>query len=219
MAKAIKVKVKMESTAGTGTFFVAEKNPRTHPEKLSMKNTTRSRKNTKNSLKRSWSNYLPKDTVFQCRLFAAGIFRCTIRLTGNNQKYDGQKAFFVICCLYKQLLNKKLWKPVSIIFAEAFMSKQPYRESPFFRFFRMAKKQKQKQNVPSSPRTEKYFRFLPICNQSFWYAHADEGKWRGQIRLRSRLFQLGLFYQQNDPSVIRKKIKSIFQKKDAFFYA
>ena len=26
MAKAIKVKVKMESTAGTGTFFVAEKN-------------------------------------------------------------------------------------------------------------------------------------------------------------------------------------------------
>jgi large subunit ribosomal protein L33 len=35
MAKAIKVKVKMESTAGT--FFVAEKNPRTHPEKLSMK--------------------------------------------------------------------------------------------------------------------------------------------------------------------------------------
>ena len=36
MAKAIKVKVKMESTAGTGTFFVAEKNPRTHPEKLSM---------------------------------------------------------------------------------------------------------------------------------------------------------------------------------------
>ena len=37
MAKAIKVKVKMESTAGTGTFFVAEKNTRTHPEKLSMK--------------------------------------------------------------------------------------------------------------------------------------------------------------------------------------
>ena len=37
MAKAIKVKVKMESTAGTGTFFVAEKNPRTHPEKLVMK--------------------------------------------------------------------------------------------------------------------------------------------------------------------------------------
>ena len=37
MAKAIKVKVKMESTAGTGTFFVAEKNPRTHPGKLSMK--------------------------------------------------------------------------------------------------------------------------------------------------------------------------------------
>ena len=37
MAKAVKVKVKMESTAGTGTFFIAEKNPRTHPEKLSMK--------------------------------------------------------------------------------------------------------------------------------------------------------------------------------------
>ena len=37
MAKAIKVKVKMESTAGTGTFFIAEKNPRTHPEKLTMK--------------------------------------------------------------------------------------------------------------------------------------------------------------------------------------
>ena len=37
MEKAVKVKVKMESTAGTGTFFVAEKNPRTHPEKLVMK--------------------------------------------------------------------------------------------------------------------------------------------------------------------------------------
>ena len=38
MAKAIKVKVKLESTAGTGTFYLAEKNPRTHPEKLSLKN-------------------------------------------------------------------------------------------------------------------------------------------------------------------------------------
>lgn len=37
MAKAVKVKVKMESSAGTGTFFIAEKNPRTHPEKLTMK--------------------------------------------------------------------------------------------------------------------------------------------------------------------------------------
>ena len=37
MAKAIKVKVKLESTAGTGTFYLAEKNPRTHPEKLSLK--------------------------------------------------------------------------------------------------------------------------------------------------------------------------------------
>ena len=37
MAKAVKIKVKMESTANTGTFFVAEKNPRTHPEKLVMK--------------------------------------------------------------------------------------------------------------------------------------------------------------------------------------
>ena len=32
MAKAVKVKVKIESTAGTGTFIVAEKNPRTHPD-------------------------------------------------------------------------------------------------------------------------------------------------------------------------------------------
>lgn len=37
MAKAVKIKIKMESTAGTGTFFVAEKNPRTHPEKLTLK--------------------------------------------------------------------------------------------------------------------------------------------------------------------------------------
>ena len=37
MAKAVKVKIKMESTAKTGTFFVAEKNPRTHPEKLTLK--------------------------------------------------------------------------------------------------------------------------------------------------------------------------------------
>ncbi len=37
MAKAVKIKVKMESSAGTGTFFIAEKNPRTHPEKLSLK--------------------------------------------------------------------------------------------------------------------------------------------------------------------------------------
>ena len=34
MAKAVKVKVKLESSAGTGTFYLAEKNPRTHPEKL-----------------------------------------------------------------------------------------------------------------------------------------------------------------------------------------
>ena len=37
MAKAVKILVKMESTANTGTFYVAEKNPRTHPEKMSMK--------------------------------------------------------------------------------------------------------------------------------------------------------------------------------------
>ncbi len=37
MAKAVKIKVKMESTANTGTFFLAEKNPRTHPEKLTMR--------------------------------------------------------------------------------------------------------------------------------------------------------------------------------------
>ena len=37
MAKAVKVKVKLESTAGTGTFYLAEKNPRTHPEKLTLK--------------------------------------------------------------------------------------------------------------------------------------------------------------------------------------
>ena len=37
MAKAIKVKVKLESTAGTGTFYLAGKNPRTHPEKLTLK--------------------------------------------------------------------------------------------------------------------------------------------------------------------------------------
>ena len=37
MAKAVKVKVKLESTAGTGTFYLAEKNPRPHPEKLSLK--------------------------------------------------------------------------------------------------------------------------------------------------------------------------------------
>ena len=37
MAKAVKVKIKLESTAGTGTFYLAEKNPRTHPEKLTLK--------------------------------------------------------------------------------------------------------------------------------------------------------------------------------------
>ena len=37
MAKAVKVKVKLESTAGTGTFYLAEKKPRTHPEKLTLK--------------------------------------------------------------------------------------------------------------------------------------------------------------------------------------
>ena len=35
--RSIKVKVKLESTAGTGTFYLAEKNPRTHPEKLTLK--------------------------------------------------------------------------------------------------------------------------------------------------------------------------------------
>ena len=37
MAKAIKVKIKLESSAGTGSFYLAEKNPRTHPEKLTVK--------------------------------------------------------------------------------------------------------------------------------------------------------------------------------------
>ncbi len=37
MAKAVKIKVKMESSAGTGVFYVAEKNPRTHPEKMTIK--------------------------------------------------------------------------------------------------------------------------------------------------------------------------------------
>jgi len=37
MAKAVKIKVKLESTAGTGSFYLAEKNPRTHPEKLVLK--------------------------------------------------------------------------------------------------------------------------------------------------------------------------------------
>ena len=37
MAKAVKIKIKLESTAGTGSFYLAEKNPRTHPEKLSLK--------------------------------------------------------------------------------------------------------------------------------------------------------------------------------------
>ena len=37
MAKAIKVKIKLESSAGTGSFYLAEKNPRTHPEKLVLK--------------------------------------------------------------------------------------------------------------------------------------------------------------------------------------
>lgn len=35
--KTIKVKVKLESTAGTGTFYLVEKNPKTQPEKLSFK--------------------------------------------------------------------------------------------------------------------------------------------------------------------------------------
>ena len=37
MAKAVKVKVKLESTAGRGSFYLAEKNPIIHPEKLTMK--------------------------------------------------------------------------------------------------------------------------------------------------------------------------------------
>ncbi|MBQ8671160.1 MAG: 50S ribosomal protein L33 [Alphaproteobacteria bacterium] len=37
MAKAVKIKIKLESSAGTGSFYLAEKNPRTHPEKLVVK--------------------------------------------------------------------------------------------------------------------------------------------------------------------------------------
>ena len=37
MAKAVKIKIKLESSAGTGSFYLAEKNPRTHPEKLVLK--------------------------------------------------------------------------------------------------------------------------------------------------------------------------------------
>lgn len=53
MAKAVKVKVKLESSAGTGTFYLAEKNPRTHPEKLVMKKYDKSLKSTKSLLKRN----------------------------------------------------------------------------------------------------------------------------------------------------------------------
>ena len=37
MAKAVKLQIKLESSAGTGYFYRAEKNPRTHPEKLVLK--------------------------------------------------------------------------------------------------------------------------------------------------------------------------------------
>ena len=37
MAKAVKIKIKLESSAGTGSFYLAEKNPRTHPAKLVLK--------------------------------------------------------------------------------------------------------------------------------------------------------------------------------------
>ena len=37
MAKAATIKIKVESSAGTGSFYLAEKNPRTHPEKLVLK--------------------------------------------------------------------------------------------------------------------------------------------------------------------------------------
>lgn len=35
--KTVKLVVKMESTAGTGTFYLAEKNPKTKPEKMTMR--------------------------------------------------------------------------------------------------------------------------------------------------------------------------------------
>lgn len=37
MAKANTIVIKMESTAGTGYFYVAKKNPRTHTDKLEMR--------------------------------------------------------------------------------------------------------------------------------------------------------------------------------------
>jgi len=37
MAKATTVKIKLESTAGTGFYYVTKKNPRTLTEKLTMK--------------------------------------------------------------------------------------------------------------------------------------------------------------------------------------
>ena len=37
MAKANTIVIKMESTAGTGYFYVAKKNPRTQTEKLEMR--------------------------------------------------------------------------------------------------------------------------------------------------------------------------------------
>ncbi|MDH3242360.1 MAG: 50S ribosomal protein L33 [Alphaproteobacteria bacterium] len=37
MAKASTIVVKMESTAGTGYFYVAKKNPRTQTEKMEMR--------------------------------------------------------------------------------------------------------------------------------------------------------------------------------------
>ena len=51
MAKPATVKIKLVSSADTGFFYVTKKNPRTQTEKLSFKNTIRSRASTSSSRK------------------------------------------------------------------------------------------------------------------------------------------------------------------------
>ena len=54
MAKAVKIKIKLESTAGTGYFYLAEKNPRTHPEKLTVKKYDKKSRKHEEFVEKKW---------------------------------------------------------------------------------------------------------------------------------------------------------------------
>ena len=98
MAKAVKVKVKLESTAGTGTFYLAEKNPRTHPEKLTLKKYDKKSKKHEEFVEKKFE--VISEKIFRVKKEGTGkgiFFFCTVYgCTGQRQRAVRQHPYITV---------------------------------------------------------------------------------------------------------------------------